>query len=662
MEFLKKHKLSFAVAGLLLISLAQGVYSAWENGQTTDETYYTSSGYAMVRHNNYDFLGEHPPLIMQIASLPLLLLQPQFDTQNPIYLPNSRAPDISRNGARFLYKMGNDPYSILRLQRLPIVLLMVLLGFVLVLWAREFAGATGALVALTLYVFDPNIIAHGSLLTSDLGLTTFYFIAVFFIKKLVDHPCARHAAWAGLFCGLTFCAKISGLVLFASVTLIFICFYLTAFKDRIRAEESPRFNFWAGALAIFLLLNALGQKQAMVAIGPVCLLMIYLCWEKRIMVFSWKPAVWIFRALLFAGACLAMVYAYKLKKKYGIRLSIILLGWNFAALVFTGLFIRFWKTERRNYLLKLFMTIWLVAGLVIILDYTEIIQNFHRFVGFGRYVQPLGIVLSHSMKGHHICIEGSFVTCDWKYFFWILGIKTPLLTLFLGLIGVVLLFVSKRSWVDKAVVLVPPAVFFGAATFNGIHIGLRHILPVYLFFFLWAAFSVSKLLEWRKKSFVKWALRGFLSVCLLGSVIRSLSFAPNYLTYFNEWIGGPEQGARLVSDSNLNWGQDNKQLAEFVKLKKLPLIIISSEAANPDVYDYHGIAWREMTSEEKIQPRPGYYALGIGVYSELQRQPQSWFLGKKPLSVVGKTIYIFLVPEPSSETTVVAEGVSNELR
>ena len=120
---------------------------------------------------------------------------------------------------------------------------------------------------------------------------------------------------------------------------------------------------------------------------------------------------------------------------------------------------------------------------------------------------------------------------------------------------------------------------------------------------------------------------------------------PDYLAYTNELVGGPEQGAKLVADSNLNWGQDNKRLAEFVLEKKIPLITIASEAENADIYDYYKIRWKRLGANELSNPVPGFYALSIGYHTAQQKDPRSWFKGKQPSYRVGKTFYVFEVPK-----------------
>ena len=46
--------------------------------------------------------------------------------------------------------------------------------------------------------------------------------------------------------------------------------------------------------------------------------------------------------------------------------------------------------------------------------------------------------------------------------------------------------------------------------------------------------------------------------------ISSVKTYPDYLTYFNEIVGGPKKGIDYLDDSNIDWGQDLKRLKGFL--------------------------------------------------------------------------------------------------
>ena len=55
-----------------------------------------------------------------------------------------------------------------------------------------------------------------------------------------------------------------------------------------------------------------------------------------------------------------------------------------------------------------------------------------------------------------------------------------------------------------------------------------------------------------------------LAVLILTAVIESAWIAPNYVESFNVIAGGPARGAKYLIDSNIDWGEDIAQLAEWL--------------------------------------------------------------------------------------------------
>jgi hypothetical protein len=640
------NKIFFSVLVLILLSFLffQCFYSALTAGQTTDEAFFSASGYPMLRYNNYEFLGEQPPLANQIGAIPLAFLKLNFPVSDPWLVPGTDRIDVARNGRRFLYQMGNDPDLILLLQRIPIVLLTMLLGLGIFNLAGEFFGKWGALVSLALFAIDPNIVAHGSLYTTDMGLTAFYFFTIYALKRFFDSPSDHRVVWLGLSCGAALMSKISSLILLPVISCLFLIYYFAGVKSTLIKDPTPMFQKWILGLALFLIANAVGEKQAMVLYGPFLVFAAYLYARDIKRIRNSRPFSIVLKGLALACAVICLVYSVRLKRKLGISVASFFTVANLIALGIAVLFARFSGGDVRIRIMKYFLAIWVFAALVIVLGYTDILYKFHRFIGFGNYMKPLGIVLNHSRGGHGVCVEGSFVTCDWRYFPGVLAVKTPLLTLVLTIAGAIALFFSRRSFLTKSVIFVPLIFFLGAAMLNKIHIGLRHILPVFPFFFLLAGYA-GFLIGNIRPGFLKSASATFLALLIILSADRTLAGGPDHLAYFSEWVGGPAQGAKLVADSNLNWGQDNKRLAQFVLEKKIPTVKILAEAMNADIYDYYNIPWKMLEPGDLINPVPGFYALGIGSFMIQQRDLRSWFYGKQPTYKVGKTFYVFEVPE-----------------
>ncbi len=83
--------------------------------------------------------------------------------------------------------------------------------------------------------------------------------------------------------------------------------------------------------------------------------------------------------------------------------------------------------------------------------------------------------------------------------------------------------------------------------------GFRYLLPLAAPAIVW----VSGLAEG-----ARWPRRlGWAGVLALGATVARIH--PHELTYFNELAGGPIGGRRILSDSNLDWGQGATALARL---------------------------------------------------------------------------------------------------
>ena len=106
--------------------------------------------------------------------------------------------------------------------------------------------------------------------------------------------------------------------------------------------------------------------------------------------------------------------------------------------------------------------------------------------------------------------------------------------------------------------LIPPAVYFVLSITSAIDIGVRHILPIYPFLYVAAAATLASL-SWRRAA--RFAMMG-LGVL---QIAECASITPHYLAFFNAASGGPGNGPRYLVDSNIDWGQDLKKLAAWLR-------------------------------------------------------------------------------------------------
>ena len=93
------------------------------------------------------------------------------------------------------------------------VLLGVVLGLLLFCWVGEWLGFRAAAVALGLYTIEPNIAAHSSLVTTDLGVTCFIFGAVYFLWRTSRRLTSRTSRGSSVCFVLAMLSKFSAAIL-----------------------------------------------------------------------------------------------------------------------------------------------------------------------------------------------------------------------------------------------------------------------------------------------------------------------------------------------------------------------------------------------------------------------------------------------------------------
>ena len=185
------------------------------------------------------------------------------------------------------------------------------------------------------------------------------------------------------------------------------------------------------------------------------------------------------------------------------------------------------------------------------------------------YLDGVWQLISHQETGHRTYLLGEVKeTGTWKYFFVAFAVKTP---------TAVLLLLALTAWrVRPALWMNYPAVYFMMSLGSSLNLGLRHLLPVYPFLFLWIGAG----LAWRW-----WPV---LLVALGLQVYEVGRTAPYYTAFFNRPSGGAENGHKILLDSNLDWGQDAKRLGRWVRERQLEKICVSYFGTAS--LDYYGIA------------------------------------------------------------------------
>lgn len=199
----------FAAAVLGAVLAIQILAMMRASSSTYDEPAVLASGASYVRTGRIQLeTTNYPPLMKYLVGLSLegagaqFLCRPGFVEQDRFYAC----------GFEYLYRNSVSPEKILFWGRLPSLLMALALGALIWIWSVRWYGPAGGLFALAMFVFEPNLLAHGGLATMDMGLTAFFFAAFFFLSLFVETGRRRPLILAGAAVGAALATKAPGVL------------------------------------------------------------------------------------------------------------------------------------------------------------------------------------------------------------------------------------------------------------------------------------------------------------------------------------------------------------------------------------------------------------------------------------------------------------------
>ncbi|MFF7468475.1 phospholipid carrier-dependent glycosyltransferase [Streptomyces sp. NPDC008092] len=191
------------LAVLLLAQMAAAmVTTAVQQTPTIDEPVYVATATDYLHEHRLRYNTEHPPLGKLVVMAGIAVADPHYD---PSY-----KGDQGQVGQHLLYASGNDPWRVMLWARLPVIVLTLLFGLVAFAFAREVLGTAAGLLALALYCFSPDVIAHGSLATLDVPSAGFVLTSAWLVWRARRRP-RLYLPLAGAALGASVATKMSAL-------------------------------------------------------------------------------------------------------------------------------------------------------------------------------------------------------------------------------------------------------------------------------------------------------------------------------------------------------------------------------------------------------------------------------------------------------------------
>ena len=463
-----------------------------------------------------------------------------------------------------------------------------------------------------MYGFDPNFIAHAALVKNDVAFSLALLASVWAAWAVGRRATLPRVASLCLSCGIALTVKFSAPILAPIVIILLLARALSRRPWRVLRWELSRRLPKAGAAAAICVVAALAGWASI--------------WAAYGFRYSTTPDP---AQSLNMDQVLQMTASRHVQARHpGMELSDAQAATEIAA----------WKPG--------------------VFERTALFASRHRLLPEPFVYGLLYTRASALFRPTYLC--GEYSNTGWWYYFpAAMLFKTPSATI----IAFVVVAVIVATWLVTALwrrgqrdywtwlcLAVPAMLYAIAAMSTNLNLGLRHALPLYPLLMIGAAVVFARMYAKKARAAVFIAMLLFIALAA-----ETLAAFPHYIAFFNapsNYVGP----LHLLGDSNLDWGQDLPLLAEWQKKHsgtKLYLAYFGS--VDPGFY---GI---------DFTPMPGGYAQGrqpqwpaaTGVLAVSATRLQSIYgsdelrgvylnlMSRRPMAVLGKTIYLYEFPPGS---------------
>jgi 4-amino-4-deoxy-L-arabinose transferase-like glycosyltransferase len=467
------------------------------------------------------------------------------------------------------------------------LLLGVALAAVIFAWSYELWGIWGAAFSLLLFCFDPNFIAHSTLITTDVPTALAYAATLYAFWRFARRTTvARGAAFAALF-GIAQTVKFSAVLLAPIVLIIVVVMVL---RDRTRLHPLLAALIAAAIASVIAIWAAYGFRYS-TAPDPDAAraeeIAARATLRQRVLD---APGVWPTGHFDVSDAVQRWAAMERLAKTMPDTAG----PQDLRAAM---------RTTRPG----------LTGRLILFAGAHHLLPEAYLY-GFASTVSSSLLRSSY--------LDGRYSNTGFAdYFFWTTLWKTPLPILIALVIGLVMAW--RRRGAQLALLAVPVVIYGGYALIGNLDIGHRHLFPTFpLLYALCGAVG-----GW-------WAESRARLVIAPAWLVFSALFAGTtpvinrHLSYMNELAGGPRAGALKLSDSNFDWGQDLALLGKWYAASGIrePINLVYFGNADPRSY---GIRYVNLRSPDFPEPQSGqWFAISqvdfLGIQFEAGHRRAYW--------------------------------------
>ena len=572
--------------------------SAWDDSVIYDELEHVTAGYSYLKTGDSWLNVWHPPLVKDLAGLPLLIC----NVRDPFSLSCWRNHQKNEVMRKLFFQLGNDPQTLIRLARTPLIL-SALLFLAYYYWRiRKEYGTTVALPSLILLGASPSFIAHARFVHSDVPATAFFSLPFVLSSN--------------------FCRSLQRLVLSRPD-------YVLVQRCSLKHRWWYYFHFIYSAAFVWVLLNRQSdQKQtllksfwlpygrllaAILGMAAIGMLVIALYYQPHVQ--NMSPQF----QRSYNHFCFSKHLDNPLPR---------VLSDSSASPVARGIS-------------------WYWTGVIA--------QSFHILYG---HPGPSNMFDHFYIGGRPWYFPVLFVT---KEPLGSLGVLVFAFCCSIPFLRKTKSWAKLKEITRNNFLAVAGAMFVvfytGIAAATNLNIGIRHYLPVVPFIYLAACLIVSR---WLANQTPQKRLLVIIARTLpVLTCLSAICAWPGYLSYYNEAAGTTDRGYLVALDSNYDWGVDLLRLKNYVREHGEKVVYMCYYDHGFD-RNYMGDVAKPLPLDRRFEPgqliavpasrwrkfvqdnRPDGIYIDPAQFPKIS-DPQllSWFCSLKPIGKVGDSIILF---------------------
>src|SRR5579862_778345 len=227
------------VTALLLFHGGLLAIAATKHSPTLDEPAHLVAGLSHWKFGRFELYRVNPPLARMVAALPVMAVGYKEDWKGFDDAPGTTP--VFRIGGDFISANAERSVRLFTLARWACIPFSLAGGLFCYLWSRAmWRDNIAGILSLVLWCVEPNILAHGELITADCAAASFGLAAGYVFWRWLLRPTYGRAFVAGGLLGLAELSKLTWIILFGIWPALWLLWLWMTPRDDVHEPTGDR--------------------------------------------------------------------------------------------------------------------------------------------------------------------------------------------------------------------------------------------------------------------------------------------------------------------------------------------------------------------------------------------------------------------------------------